>query len=570
MIKKYINLKYIVISTIFLLSLFLIIPKITEFFYGLQINTKKCNLVIDSLINNIQENYNGELDYEYIIIGAGPAGLQAAYFLQKYNKKYIIIERSSEIGSFFKKYPIHRKLISINKVNTGKTDKEFNLRHDWNSLLCDDDSLLFKNYSEEFYPKADIMVEYLNDFYNKNKLNVLFNTNVLTINKINDEFHIITDKKKFKCSKLIVSAGMFKPNRLDIEKSISYTELTTDKSKFKNKNIMIIGQGNSGFETADYLTDTAAIIHIFGRGPLKFAWQTHYVGDLRAVNNNFLDTYQLKTQNGMDGIEGRIIFRENDKYFLYDTDEKEYGNQSPPEGYDYVIDCTGFQIDTAIFGNIEPKHNGKVPLVNPNFESENIKNLFFAGVLGQHISYRKSSGAFIHGFRYLIKSMINIQTNNLKMTEYTNDDFNKILDKILYRINNGSAIFQMFGCLIDLLIFKNDKIIYIEEIPFKLFESEYKCCCSKALVISLNYGNFGGVIVNTRTLGNASYVFGEDRATGSQPEVAHLSNFLHPVLKLYKNSLLKRDFHMSEHLLTEFNLKDVHIEPLKKFLKEIL
>jgi hypothetical protein len=27
------------------------------------------------------------------------------------------------------------------------------------------------------------------------------------------------------------------------------------------------------------------------------AWKTHYVGNLRAVNNNFLDTYQLKSQN---------------------------------------------------------------------------------------------------------------------------------------------------------------------------------------------------------------------------------------------------------------------------------
>ena len=68
------------------------------------------------------------MDYEYIIIGSGPAGLQTAYYLHKQNKKYVILEKSNEVGSFFKKYPIHRNLISINKVNTGSNNKEFNLR----------------------------------------------------------------------------------------------------------------------------------------------------------------------------------------------------------------------------------------------------------------------------------------------------------------------------------------------------------------------------------------------------------------------------------------------------------
>ena len=76
-----------------------------------------------------------EREYEYIIIGSGPAGLQCAYFLEKFKKTYLILEKTNEVGSFFKKYPIHRKLISINKVHTGEKEKEFNLRHDWNSLF---------------------------------------------------------------------------------------------------------------------------------------------------------------------------------------------------------------------------------------------------------------------------------------------------------------------------------------------------------------------------------------------------------------------------------------------------
>jgi hypothetical protein len=43
--------------------------------------------------------------------------------------------------------------------------------------------------------------------------------------------------------------------------------------------------------------ETAAVIHVAGPHSIRMAWRTHYVGHLRAVNNNFLDTYQLKSQN---------------------------------------------------------------------------------------------------------------------------------------------------------------------------------------------------------------------------------------------------------------------------------
>ena len=52
------------------------------------------------------------------------------------------------LGSFFSTYPRHDKLISLNKRHTGQKNKEFNLRHDWNSLLSDDESLLMKHYSK--------------------------------------------------------------------------------------------------------------------------------------------------------------------------------------------------------------------------------------------------------------------------------------------------------------------------------------------------------------------------------------------------------------------------------------
>ena len=85
--------------------------------------------------------------FDYLIIGAGPAGIQLGYFLEKANHNYLILEASETPVSFFQQFPRKRKLISINKVYTGYDYPEINLRWDWNSLLSDSEEMLFKNCS---------------------------------------------------------------------------------------------------------------------------------------------------------------------------------------------------------------------------------------------------------------------------------------------------------------------------------------------------------------------------------------------------------------------------------------
>ena len=64
--------------------------------------------------------------YDNIILGAGPSSLQLAYYFQKNNINYIVIEKESTCASFFYKYPHTNNLISLNKKYTGNTNKDFN------------------------------------------------------------------------------------------------------------------------------------------------------------------------------------------------------------------------------------------------------------------------------------------------------------------------------------------------------------------------------------------------------------------------------------------------------------
>ena len=113
--------------------------------------------------------------FDYVIVGAGPAGLQLGYFMQRAGWNYLIVEAGNGPGQFFRTFPRHRKLISINKCHTGYDDPELDLRMDWNSLLSNHTGLRFTRYSERYFPDADDYVKYLEDFAEVQELNIQYN-----------------------------------------------------------------------------------------------------------------------------------------------------------------------------------------------------------------------------------------------------------------------------------------------------------------------------------------------------------------------------------------------------------
>src|SRR5262245_37580413 len=114
-----------------------------------------------------------DVTHDYVIVGAGPAGIQLGYYLERMGRDYLILESAEVAGAFFTTFPRHRTLLSINKVHTGYDDPEVNLRWDWNSLLSDGGPL-FKQYSQRYFPDADDMMRYLADYVAKFALRVRY------------------------------------------------------------------------------------------------------------------------------------------------------------------------------------------------------------------------------------------------------------------------------------------------------------------------------------------------------------------------------------------------------------
>nr|XP_034804422.2 FAD-dependent oxidoreductase domain-containing protein 2 isoform X3 [Pan paniscus] len=429
---------------------------------------------------------------DYCVLGAGPAGLQMAYFLQRAGRDYAVFERAPRPGSFFTRYPRHRKLISINKRYTGKANAEFNLRHDWNSLLSHDPRLLFRHYSRAYFPDARDMVRYLGDFADTLGLRVQYNTTIahVTLDKDrqawNGHYFILTDQKGqvHQCSVLLVATGLSVPNQVDFpgsEYAEGYESVSVDPEDFVGQNVLILGRGNSAFETAENILGVTNFIHMLSRSRVRLSWATHYVGDLRAINNGLLDTYQLKSLDGLlesDLMDLAILkdskgkFHVTPKFFLEEAStnqsadsitlpQDDNDNFAMRVPYDRVIRCLGWNFDFSIFNKSLRLNSGnafgkKYPLIRASYESKGSRGLFILGTASHSVDYRKSAGGFIHGFRYTVRAVHRLLEHRHHSVTWpaTKLPITQLTSSIVRRVNEASGLYQMFGVLADVILLK--------------------------------------------------------------------------------------------------------------------
>lgn len=524
-------------------------------------------------VNHSPNNLSGIFckNFEYLIIGAGPAGLQLGYYLEKSNRNYAILEAGNAPGTFFKKYPRHRKLISINKRHTGYDDAEINLRWDWNSLLSDSEEMLFKNYSHKYFPDADSLVEYLGDYANHFDLNIEYGVKVTKITK--DEQFIVTDQKGnfYSCKHLVIATGcqkLYLPEIAGIELAEKYTEVSVDPNNFENQRVLIIGKGNSAFETADNLIDTAATIHVCSPTPVTMAWRTKYVGHLRAVNNNFLDTYQLKSQNAILDANIKNIKKEDGEYIV-SVEYSHANGECEDLAYDRVILCTGFRFDNSIFDEqCKPDLtiNNRYPAQTSEWESTNIKDLYFAGILMHMRDFKEKQSGFIHGFRYNIRTLHRI-------LEYKNHQIplpsqqigcspKAITDFIIRRVNTSSSLWQQTDFMCDLITISENKseVLYYDELTKDFIHEGALSQHEHYYTISLEFG---------KNVEHVADPFSIDRVHKEDAFNSSDSEFIHPVIRRFHKSTLIAEHHVIEDLASEWK-EEVHIQPLLKFITEQL
>ncbi len=503
---------------------------------------------------------------DYIILGGGPAGLQTAYYLARNGHSYVLLDRASEVGSFFHTYPRHRMLISINKVHTGTSDPELKLRWDWNSLLSDEFTPLVSDVSREYFPPAQALLAHLEQFRSQHGIQVEFDAEAQRISRADDGFTVETaDGRRWTGRRLVVATGTpqeYTPDIPGIELCERYGTMSTDRADFENQRVLIIGKGNSAFETADHLVPAAASIHLASPHPLRMAWRTHFVGDLRAVNNNFLDTYQLKSQNAV--IDGEIMeIRPRGDGFSVDIKYARAGGEIETLAYDRIIVCAGFCFDPSPFDeSCRPALTecGRWPLQSSAWESTNVPGMFFAGSLMQQRDYKRYMSAFIHGFRYNIAALaehfetaFHGQTWPRQQLTYS---ARGVAAGLLQQINRSSSLWQQPGFLTTVVQLDDvEQTAWLLKEASMDYASERFLTSGTALALTLEYGPH-----------DDTDPFRAHRVHREDVDNAQQSKFSHPVVRRFENGEFVDEHHVIEDLAAEW-VEPEHIDPLVTYLK---
>ncbi|WP_420309539.1 NAD(P)-binding domain-containing protein [Streptomyces sp. YS-B37] len=508
--------------------------------------------------------------FDYLVIGGGPAGLQLGQLLQEAGHGYRILESGHAPGTFFRTFPRHRKLISINKVYNGTDDPELNLRMDWNSLLSPDPNLLFSRYSKRYFPHADDLVRYLADFAEAFKLDIAYDTRVERIRRDEDGF-TVTDQHghEHRARRLVMATGLTRANTPDIpgiETADDYSVVSVDPEDFTDQRVLIIGKGNSALETADNLVETAAVIHVAGPHSIRMAWNTHYVGHIRAVNNNFLDTYQLKSQNAL--LDGNVLSVEKDpddgmyrvRFSFSRADEvvKELR-------YDRVIVCTGFRFDASVFDpGCSPNLviDDRFAELSPAYESVNVPGLYFAGTLMQQRDFKKSTGGFIHGFRYAVRALSRILDERHHEQPWPHrqleSDPAALADAVVARVNRSSALWQQFGVIGDLIVTPpGEPARYHEEVPVAYAHEAQLTANGDYFTVTLEYGPDHDKV--------DPFDITVRRTAQNSVDDAFDAAYLHPVIRHHGGGELLGTHHMAENLENHWDHPEAHRAPLVAF-----
>ena len=209
--------------------------------------------------------------YDIIIVGGGPAGLTAALYAARANKKILVIEAKNYGG----------RIIDASVVSN--------------------------------YPGVETMsgYEFATKLYEQvKKLNV--ELKLETVLSIDENKNVYTNKNKYSAKAIILSTGT-QNKKLKIEneekligKGISYCA-TCDGNFYKNKVVAVIGSGNTALEDTLYLSNLASKVYLIHRKD-TFTGEAKMVDEIKEKDNiEIIDNSSITKINGIDKLESIVL-----------------------------------------------------------------------------------------------------------------------------------------------------------------------------------------------------------------------------------------------------------------------
>lgn len=288
---------------------------------------------------------------DVVIVGAGPIGLNCALEAEKHGLSYLVIEKGTIVNSIYR-YPLYMRFFS--------TAERLEIAQ-----------IPFITTTPK--PGRQDALEYYQSIARSRNLKMHLYEKVLNVNKINNEFEIITSKGKYLSSNVIVATGFYDiPQYLHVagENLPKVHHYYTEPYPYACQKVVVVGASNSAVDAALETYRKGAEVTMIIRGDV--------------ISDSV--KYWVKPD-----IENRIQEGSIKAYFHSEITEilptsvrfkNKYGQITEIEN-DVVLAMTGYLPDFDFLQSmgIDLQNELNIPVYDKNTMETNVKGLYLAGVV---------------------------------------------------------------------------------------------------------------------------------------------------------------------------------------------
>jgi thioredoxin reductase len=411
-------------------------------------------------------------DYDVVVVGSGPGGLQTSYWLRRFGVQHAVLSRDDSPAGMFQRFPIFQRLITWTKPDApvSRTTREYEW-YDHNSLVADEPELkaLVPSFMDRAFdlPSRSEMEAGVAAFADKAGLAVRYGCVWESTRYDDDRVVLTTTDGEYRGRAVVFAVGVTEPWLADIpgiEDAAHYVE-TMDPERYAGRSLFIVGKRNSGFELAQGLLPWARSIILGSPRPV----QTEALA-LSPLRVRYLHPYDEYARGGpgtyvLDvAIERIERLGEGFRVIAHGTT----WDGRMVLDVDAVLAATGFQAplrDLPQLGLVTV-NDGRIPALTPFWESVALPGVYFAGNASQGAKGVPKRGAgasstAVNGFRYNARVLAQHLAQTLTAYEPPHPRVADVVSFLLRELSTAPEIWVQKGYLCRVV--GNDGSSFVDE-----------------------------------------------------------------------------------------------------------